>query len=109
MSTPIIENDSSSWSFTVDFSLAALQKHLATLKPMGARPRRTAVAEGRGAGLGQCRRNRQASQRRTDPQHAGRDRRRPPLRGLQAPIGGNVRVYVPLRVGDARSASRWAW
>jgi methyl-accepting chemotaxis protein len=36
LSTPIIENGRFLGVFTVDFSLAALQKHLATLKPMGA-------------------------------------------------------------------------
>jgi methyl-accepting chemotaxis protein len=45
--------------FTVDFSLAALQKHLATLTPMGA-GRVELLSPGRGAGLGQCRRDRQA-------------------------------------------------
>ncbi|MGX8249820.1 hypothetical protein, partial [Escherichia coli] len=36
LSTPIVENGTFLGVFTVDFSLDALQKHLALLKPMGA-------------------------------------------------------------------------
>ena len=32
-----------------------------------------------------------------------------PFEAFSPDAAGNVRVYVPLRVGDARNASRWAW
>ncbi len=102
LSTPIIENDRFLGVFTVvDFSLAALQKHLATLKPMGAgrvellSPKGVVLASANAAEIGKPRND------ALTPQHAGRDRRRPPFEAIRPRSAGNVRVYVPLRVGDA--------
>lgn len=109
LSTPIIENDRFLGVFTVDFSLAALQKHLATLKPMGAgrvellSPKGVVLASANAAEIGKPRND---ALTRTMLADIAADR---PFEAFSPDAAGNVRVYVPLRVGDARNASRWAW
>ncbi len=101
LSTPIIENGRFLGVFTVDFSLAALQKHLATLKPMGAgrvellSPKGVVLASANAAEIGKPRSDAQTRSMLAD---IAADR---PFEAFTPDAAGNVRVYVPLRVGDA--------
>ncbi|MDA2877378.1 hypothetical protein PEI39_12285, partial [Streptococcus pneumoniae] len=101
LSTPIIENDRFLGVFTVDFSLAALQKHLATLKPMGAgrvellSPKGVVLASANAAEIGKPRND---ALTRSMLAEIAADR---PFEAFSPDAAGNVRVYVPLRVGDA--------
>ncbi|MCF3468801.1 methyl-accepting chemotaxis protein [Stenotrophomonas maltophilia] len=101
LSTPIIENGRFLGVFTVDFSLAALQKHLATLKPMGAgrvellSPKGVVLASANAAEIGKPRNDALTRSMLAD---IAADR---PFEAFSPDAAGNVRVYVPLRVGDA--------
>ncbi|UGB21215.1 methyl-accepting chemotaxis protein [Stenotrophomonas maltophilia] len=101
LSTPIIENGRFLGVFTVDFSLAALQKHLSTLKPMGAgrvellSPKGVVLASANAAEIGKPRNDALTRSMLAD---IAADR---PFDAFSPDAAGNVRVYVPLRVGDA--------
>ncbi|WP_099603454.1 methyl-accepting chemotaxis protein [Stenotrophomonas maltophilia] len=101
LSTPIIENGRFLGVFTVDFSLAALQKHLATLKPMGAgrvellSPKGVVLASANAAEIGKPRNDALTRSMLAD---IAADR---PFEAFSPDAAGNVRVYVPLRVGEA--------
>ncbi|WP_423172874.1 MULTISPECIES: methyl-accepting chemotaxis protein [unclassified Stenotrophomonas maltophilia group] len=101
LSTPIIENGRFLGVFTVDFSLAALQKHLSTLKPMGAgrvellSPKGVVLASANAAEIGKPRNDALTRSMLAD---IAADR---PFEAFSPDAAGNVRVYVPLRVGDA--------
>ncbi|WP_164281233.1 methyl-accepting chemotaxis protein [Stenotrophomonas indicatrix] len=101
LSTPIVENGTFLGVFTVDFSLDALQKHLATLTPMGAgrvellSPKGVVLASADAAEIGKP---------RTDAATLGMlaqiaaDKT---YEAFEPDAAGNVRLYVPLQVGDA--------
>ncbi|CAH0239653.1 methyl-accepting chemotaxis protein [Stenotrophomonas lactitubi] len=101
LSTPIVENGTFLGVFTVDFSLDALQKHLATLTPMGAgrvellSPKGVVLASANAAEIGKP---------RTDAATLGMlaqiaaDKT---YEAFEPDAAGNVRLYVPLQVGDA--------
>jgi len=101
LSTPIVENGTFLGVFTVDFSLEALQKHLATLKPMGAgrvellSPKGVVLASADAAEIGKP---------RTDAATLGMlaqiaaDKT---YEAFEPDAAGNVRLYVPLQVGEA--------
>ena len=101
LSTPIVENGTFLGVFTVDFSLAALQKHLATLTPMGAgrvellSPHGVVLASANAAEIGKPRSDALTRSMLAD---IAADRR---FEAFTPDAAGNVRVYVPLRVGDA--------
>ncbi|HED4877579.1 TPA: HAMP domain-containing protein [Stenotrophomonas maltophilia] len=101
LSTPIVENGTFLGVFTVDFSLDALQKHLATLTPMSAgrvellSPKGVVLASADAAEIGKP---------RTDAATLGMlaqiaaDKT---YEAFEPDAAGNVRLYVPLQVGDA--------
>ncbi|WP_313445625.1 methyl-accepting chemotaxis protein [Stenotrophomonas indicatrix] len=101
LSTPIVENGTFLGVFTVDFSLDALQKHLATLTPMGAgrvellSPKGVVLASADAAEIGKP---------RTDAATLGMlaqiaaDKT---YEAFEPDAAGNVRLYVPLQVGNA--------
>lgn len=102
LSTPIIDKDQFVGAVTVDFALAALQKELAALRPMG--EGHVELISPGGIVL--------AAQ---DPQAIGKRREDAGTRALlaavaadrgfddfQADAAGNVKTYVPLRLGKSQ-------
>ncbi|HYQ25106.1 methyl-accepting chemotaxis protein [Stenotrophomonas sp.] len=101
LTTPIVENGTFLGVFTVDFSLAALQKHLATLTPMGAgrvellSPKGVVLAAADAAEIGKPRTD--AGTLKMLAQIAeGRT-----FEAFEPDAAGNVRLYVPMQVGSA--------
>ncbi|WMJ70602.1 methyl-accepting chemotaxis protein [Stenotrophomonas sp. 24(2023)] len=102
LTTPIIDGAGTFLGvFTVDFSLAALQKHLATLTPMGAghvellSPKGVVLASADAAEIGRPRHD-ALTQRMLAQIAANRA-----FEAFTPDAAGNVRLYVPLQVGDA--------
>ncbi|AWH45135.1 methyl-accepting chemotaxis protein [Stenotrophomonas sp. ZAC14A_NAIMI4_1] len=101
LSTPIVENGTFLGVFTVDFSLAALQKHLATLTPMGAgrvellSPKGVVLAAANAAEIGKPRSD-AATQQMLAQIAEGKT-----FEAFEPDAEGNVRLYVPMQVGDA--------
>ncbi|WP_312252517.1 methyl-accepting chemotaxis protein [Stenotrophomonas sp.] len=101
LSTPIVENGTFLGVFTVDFSLAALQKHLATLAPMGAgrvellSPKGVVLAAANPAEIGKPRSD---AGTRAMLQQIAADKT---VEAFEPDDAGNVRLYVPLKIGNA--------
>jgi methyl-accepting chemotaxis protein len=99
LSTPVLDNGQFLGAVTVDFGLAALQERLAALRPMG-QGHVELISPG-GIVLA-AQDARQIGQRRDDPVTAqvlaavARDQR---FEAFTPDAAGNVKAYVPLRIG----------
>jgi methyl-accepting chemotaxis protein len=98
LSTPIVENGRFLGVFTVDFSLAALQKHLATLKPMGAG--RVELLSPNGVVLASA-----------NAAEIGKPRSDALTRSMLADIAADRRfeAFTPMRPATCASTCRCAW